>query len=164
MGVDVVVMVENSRNIFLADFLDSMKKDEWGKRYCHSLSIDPEDTPWAEFEWEGKRYFSLIYGSPRYFRIFTKEYDLESESYCDNPKFDYMTQLSFLKAMLTAEKLAGGPVYLGNDVIYSTLPSEHPEDDKFFYIPSEMDIMIENWREIANRDIMVDELFNRLDD
>lgn len=84
MGVDVVVMVENSRNIFLADFLDSMKKDEWGRLYCHSLSIDPEDTPWEEFEWEGKRYFSLIYGSPRYFRIFTKEYDLESKSYCDN--------------------------------------------------------------------------------
>lgn len=112
-----------------------MKKDEWGRLYCHSLSIDPEDTPWSEFEWEGKRYFSLIYGSPGYFRIFTREYDFESKSYCDNPNFDYVIQLSFLKAMLTAEKLAGGPVYIGHDVLYSTMPSEHPEDDKFLYIP-----------------------------
>jgi len=144
MGVDAVLIVENSRWVSLEQFLN-----EWEKKY---LLIFPESfdvTSWIEFEWEGKWFFSLISGTPRYKFLISHHYDFESKTYFDNPDFDPVVLISFLKIALAAEKIAGGPVYLGNDVINLSEPPDDPETDDFFSIPLEIDMLIHNWREIA---------------
>lgn len=159
MGVDAVLMVENSRNISHEDFISGMESDEWGKLYCQSFG---EDEPgWIEFEWEGTRYFSMVYSNPRYWRIVPREYDFESEAFYANPDMDDAVQISFLKAARIAEELAGGPVFFGNDVVSGCEPPEKPEHNRFFHIPCELDDMIENWREIAGTAITPEELFSK---
>ncbi len=161
MGVDVIAMVENSRQISLEDFLTGMTTDEWGKIYS-SVSYTGEAS-WIEFEWESKIYFSLRFNAPRYHSLFEKQYDFDDGKYYKNPDFSYFVQVSFLKAMRMAERLAGGPVYLGNDVIWHIRPPEDSEE-RSFTIPFELDSMIDNWREIADIEITADELFGSEDE
>jgi hypothetical protein len=144
MGVDAVLMVENSRQISLELFLY-----EWEKNSLLNFPKSPDFTSWIEFEWDGKRYFSLTSGTPRYKSLISRFYDFESEIYDDNPDFDPDILIPFLKITLTAEKIAGGPVYLGNDAINLTEPPDDPETNDFFSIPMEIDSMIHDWREMA---------------
>ncbi|MEA3357817.1 MAG: hypothetical protein U9R17_00150 [Thermodesulfobacteriota bacterium] len=149
MGVDVIVMVENTREISLEDFFESMDKDKWGKRWgYHSFSYNLK--LWTEFEWEGKRYFFLTCG-PRYSRLVAR-YDFGLGEYYDNPDFDSEIQVPFLRAMLAAERIAGGPVFLGNDAVWVRDPSENPKENRYFSIPPELGVIIKNWREIAESD------------
>ena len=153
MGVDAVLMVENSRNISLEAFLHSLEMDAWGRHSLLRYSSEPDFTAWIEFEWEGKRYFSLRSGTPRYSRLVPHHYDFESENFYDNPDFDSAIQALFLKTALAAETIAGGPVHLGNDVIHRSEPPEDIENDEIFSIPMEIDSLINNWREIAAVDV-----------
>ncbi len=170
MGIYAIATVENSRDISLDEFLSEMKKDEWGKLYCQDFS-DPKYPPWGEFEWEGKRYFTAR-DTPKYWRLIEQECDFEPDDadpdgldsgryyYYDNPDFDYKLQVSFLKAMAAAERLAGGPVYFADDAVLShePPPPEDPDPDEHFGIPYKLDGVITNWREIANTNVSVEEL------
>ena len=149
MGVDVIVMVENTREISLEDFCESMDNCEWGKRWgYHSFSYNFK--LWIGFEWEGKRYFFLTCG-PRYSRLVAM-YDFGLGEYYDNPDFDSEIQVPFLRAMLAAERIAGGPVFLGNDAVWVLDPSENPGENRYFFIPPKLGVIIKDWREIAESD------------
>jgi hypothetical protein len=149
MGVDAVLMVENSLRISLEKFLEKMPMDDWGKRSIFNFPESPDFSSWIEFEWKGKCYFSLVSGVPRYKFLIRKCYDFKSKIAYDNPDFDSKIQIPFLKIALSAEKIAGGPVHLGNDVIYSKESPEDIDADDFFTIPMELDSVIPEWRKIA---------------
>ena len=149
MGVDAVAMVENANDISLDDFIRQMKQNRWGVMSCEGAPLAPDDTPWIEFEWEGGKYFSLAC-TPRYRRLLALEYDFERDEFQENPDFDPEVQLRFLRIMRAAEKIAGGPAYLGVDTVNDKAPPEIVEDRKFFMLPSLMDHMIEDWRAIAD--------------
>ena len=153
MGVDAVAMVENSRNLSLSEFIHAMEEDEWGKLSISTFSVEtaePDYTSWIDFEWEGNKYFSLRSGAPRYRRLIPVEYDFESEKYSGNPDYDPDIQIPFLKIMRAAEKIAGGPVHLGNDVVWGQEPAEEIDEDDLFFLPPRIDDMIDNWKEIAD--------------
>jgi len=150
MGVDAVLIVENSRKISLDNFLKKMSMDDWGKRSIFNFSKEsPDFSSWIEFEWAGKCYFSLVSDLPRYKFLIRKSYDFKSKTSYDNPDFDSKIQISFLRIAVAAEKIAGGPVHLGNDVINSAeLPDDIDECERFT-IPTEIDCVIPDWRMIA---------------
>ncbi|OQY58314.1 MAG: hypothetical protein B6245_12515 [Desulfobacteraceae bacterium 4572_88] len=150
MGVDAVAIVENTRNISLEEFLGHMGEDE-RERTRDLDDCYNEPKAWTEFEWEGRCYFSMTW-VPRYFRLFEKMYDFESDEYHENPYFNRVIQVSFLRRILFAEKFAGGPVFLGNDAVCGGEPPEDPEHDNYFFIPSKLDDMIDDWRGIAESD------------
>jgi hypothetical protein len=156
MGVDAVITVENSRHITMDAFVDGMNAAPWGKRYALDYSGGPA---WESFEWEGKTYFSLSVGSPRYSRLFKDEWDFDCDKYYPNPRFNYVSQVTFCKAMQTAEALAGGPVYLGNDVVWSRTPSSTYDEE--FTLPPDLSVIMEDWRTIAALPITPEELHGR---
>ena len=140
MGVNAVVIVENSRNVSLEDFISGLRQDLWGQR-----AVDRYNG-WEEFNWEGKNYFSWLSG-PRVGQI--ELYDEgDSAPFEDNP-----VQLTFLKVMLVVERLAGGPVYVGNDAVNRHLPEEVYTDDEAFFLPAMLDGLIPKWREVANMQV-----------
>jgi hypothetical protein len=160
MGVDAVVIVENNRNLTVDAFVAKMNADPWGKRYAFESSGEPA---WTFFEWEGKAYFSLTSGYPRYMWLFEDEWDFERDKRYPNPRFSYRSQVGFCKAMQVAERIAGGPVFLGNDVIYARTPGV-THGNETFMLPPELDVMLGNWRAIAALPITPEELYKDDDD
>ena len=128
MGVDAVLIVENSRGISLEKFLFDIEKDDWSKCTRYAASESPDYPSWVEFEWEGIRYFSLASGTPRYKFLMPRQHDFKLNTTYENPDFDREVLISFLKIALAAEKIAGGPVYLGNDAIHQIEPPEDIEE------------------------------------
>ena len=56
--------------------------------------------------------------------------------------------------MLFIEKIAGGPVYVGNSVVHIPHPNlESKKHGFYFWIPPELDDLYENWRELANGNV-----------
>lgn len=149
MGVDAVLIVENSRGISLEKFLFDIERDNWSKCTIDAASNSPDCPSWIEFEWEGIRYFSLASGTARYKFLMPRQHDFNSNTTYENPDFDREILISFLKIALAAERIAGGPVYLGNDAIHQIEPPEDIEEDGFFSIPFEIDSLIPEWRQIA---------------
>jgi hypothetical protein len=154
MGVDAIVIIENSRNSTLDAFIEGMRADQWGKSYSGSA----DEPVWECFEWEGKTYFSLIRGNPRYARLYRNGWDFEGKKAYPNPRFNHVAQAAFCKAMAVAEELAGGPVYLGNDVIWHKTPDRIYRNETFL-LPPELEVMVEDWRTIAALPITPEELY-----
>lgn len=144
MSVDAILIVENSRQISLEQFQREIKTDDWSKS---SELLDYFS--WIEFKWDGIAYFSLASGAPCFKFLMPESCDSKSQIAYDNPDFDPDAQTSFLKIALAAEKIAGGPVYFGNDVVNQREPSEDIEENDFFSIPLEIDSLIPEWRQIA---------------
>ena len=138
MGVNAVVIVENSLNISLRDFTRRLREDPWG---IHAS--DKHEEGWEEFIWKGKRYLSWVWG-PRvgYLGLYTTE--------TNAPDIDNPVQLTFLKVMLTVERLAGGPVYVGNDVVNKHSPEEVDTPEEAYFLPPLLDHLIPQWREVEN--------------
>ncbi len=55
--------------------------------------------------------------------------------------------------MLVIERLAGGPIYVGNDFVCQMLPEHARLDGERFSLPSELDTMLHNWRDVDNIEI-----------
>lgn len=152
MGVDVVVIVENSRNRTLDEFKALLLQDkELGRLLWDPFEVAPGEPgsdfqPWEAFEWEGKQYFSWI-ASPRSYYL-----NLYEEASKEPTPF----QITFFRCMLLVEQAAGGPIYVGNDVIHHRTPFDFPEDP--FWLPLELDFLWPNWREIAQMPLAPDEL------
>ncbi len=139
MGVNAVVIVENSKGISLAEFKRKLQDDRWGKRAWRFYYED--ESEWSEFEFEGKRYFTWT-STPRFGHLGLYEYDEEPDA---NPY-----RILFFKIMLAVEKISGGPVFVGNDMVNLHHPDE--ATPKYpFYLPPELDYWWRNWREIAEK-------------
>jgi len=137
MGINLVVIVENSKGISLKEFREGLLKDRWG-RYGW-WDEDMEDV-WEEFRWKRKRYFSWIL-SPREPHI---------DIFSDEPIEDNPLRVLLLKVLRVVESLAGGPIYLGSDFFYLKAPDEATPRTKFS-LPSKLDLLWPNWREVADR-------------
>lgn len=141
MGVNAVVIVENSQNITLDDFKGRILQDhDLGELVWNAL---PNATypPWEEFEWQGKQYFSWIF-TPRvsYLNLYHEDNDAPTD-----------VQITFFRCMLLVERAGGGPIYVGNDVIDHHTPSDFPEEE--FWLPPALNSLWPNWREIARLDV-----------
>ncbi len=110
MGINLVVIIENSKKINLKKFKDGLRSDRWGK-YGWKW---PEKDAWEEFRCKRKRYFTWIY-SPR--EPYIDIYGTDSK-----PAEENHYRLLFFKVMRVAEKLACGPVYVGIDMFYCKTP------------------------------------------
>jgi len=143
MGMNAVVIVENSRHMSFTEFIRGLESDKWGKRAF--AWVENHHDVWKEFEWEGKKYFSWMF-SPRI--LHTGLYDYESDWDHEKPDASNDVQITFLKILLAVEKLAGGPVYVGNDVICPKLPRENEEHDEEFFFPAELDSILTHWRNV----------------
>jgi len=147
MGINFVVIVENSRGISLEEFKEGLLQDPVVGPYAWNAfpGDDPYDfPPWEAFEWEGKRYFTWNF-TPRLSTFYFYEFD---------PRTDEPDEcaITFLKIMLLVEQVAGGPVHVSIDVVQLSRPPEEEDPPFPFYIPSELDFQVEGWREIARRD------------
>jgi hypothetical protein len=142
MGVNAIVIVENSNNISLHKFIDQLKDDEWGQRAVDTWR-DNEYTSWEEFEWEGKQYFSWMH-TPRVAHI-----DLYSADNADDVDSTNDIQMTFLKIMCAVERIAGGPVYVGNDVLNDHAPDDAEGSSSEFWLPFRLDSLIPKWRDAA---------------
>lgn len=134
MGVNAVVIVENSRNILFNKFISALKADMFGR-----FAWNSEDA-WDEFKWEGKRYFSWDH-PPKTFHLDLYNFDRDS----DEPDADNRAQLTFLKVMYLIEELAGGPVFVGNDVGDFHTPAIAESVGESFFLPPKLDILLPNW-------------------
>jgi hypothetical protein len=146
MGVNVIVIVENSRDTTLDAFRDFLLQDkDLGPLVWNSFEDDTM-LPWEEFTWEGKKYFSWIF-TPRF--TYLNLYRQEGEA--PTP-----IQITFFRCMLLVEQAAGGPIHVGNDIIDRRTPSDFPEEP--FWLPFELDAWWPNWREIAQTPLDPNEL------
>jgi len=141
MGINVVVLVENRRQISLDEFAEGLLADEWGQQAWNGR--DDKVKAWKEFEWEGKNYFSWRF-TPRfaYLGLFNPEWG------SDYPDVENVVQVTFLKVMRVVERLAGGPIYIGNDVVSPKVPEDADLHGTGFYLPVELDILLSKWREV----------------
>lgn len=145
MGVNVVVIAQNQRGISLKNLLEQLAGDRYGIHAARGFADpaaasddDPLRRPWLEFTWEGQRYFSWLH-SPR-----LRYLDLyQEEASAPNPH--NAMQITFLRIMVVLEKLTGGMIYVGNDVIDRRYP-EPPGDREEFFPPMRLDDLIPDWR------------------
>lgn len=136
MGIDAVVIVENSNHITLDTFRTMLLQDnDLARLVWNSPSV--EFSPWQEFEWRGKKYFSWLC-APRMTRL---DFYVTSTNPTD-------TQIIFFRCMHLVEQVAGGPIYVGNDLIYRCVPDEFPSED--FVLPPPLDSLCWNWRDLAS--------------
>ncbi|UCH97973.1 MAG: hypothetical protein JSV88_14255 [Candidatus Aminicenantes bacterium] len=149
MAVNAIVIVENSKQISLKEFARGLKNDPWGKLAWFTIHKETDDITdsWEEFQWEGKQYFSWR-TTPifRYLGFFEPEVDTDPEEI-------KIVHITFLKAMLSVEKIAGGPVYVGDDIVDRHTPADVLEDERPFYLPLDLDLLIPGWREKAKIEI-----------
>ncbi len=139
MGMNAVVIVENSRGISFEQFIRDLESDEWA-RCTFAPQAEPFDM-WEEFEWEGKKYFSWLH-TPRFRHLGLYE--------DDKPDAANDVQITFLKIMLAVEKFAGGPVRVGNDAFGYKLPRDDVAHDEEFFLPAELDGTLPGWRTAEN--------------
>jgi hypothetical protein len=143
MGIKLVAIVENSKGISMDEFKEGLLNDKYGKHAWDEWT-DPDGRvikSWEEFEYKGRRYFSWVL-SPKetYFSLY--ETDELPE---DNP-----LRVLLFKVLLSVERIAGGPVYIGNDLFCLRTPEEETEKFKFF-LPYKLDSLWESWREVAEK-------------
>ena len=143
MGVNAVVIVENRHGISFEEFARGLEADEWGIHGCNWE--DRAEKSWEQFEWEGNTYFTWTY-TPRTMPLVL----YEREPDCDDPDFENPVQLTFLKLMLVVERLAGGPIYIGADVLDPHRPEDKAQSNREFSLPDKLDLLMPNWRK-ANR-------------
>lgn len=85
-----------------------------------------------------QRYFSWLH-SPR-----LRYLDLyQDEAPAPNP--DNAMQITFLRIMAAVERIAGGPIFVGNDAIDLRYPD--PQDRDAFFLPLSLDHQMPDWRE-----------------
>jgi hypothetical protein len=137
MGINLVVIVENSKKISLKEFREGLLKDRWGRYGWRDEDI--EDV-WEEFKWKRKRYFTWIL-SPRAPHI---------DLYADEPPEDNPRRVLLFKVLRVVESLAGGPVYVDSDFFYHKAPDDDIPGEEFT-LPPELDLFWPNWREVADR-------------
>ena len=141
MGVNAVVIAENSLGISLKDFMKGLREDPWGIHASDKL-----DEGWGAFDWNGKRYLSWLYAPRvRYLELYATEMNA--------PDIDTSVQLTFLKVMLAVERLAGGPVYVGNDAVHRHLPEEVNAHEEACFLPPLLDNLIPQWREVGKTQV-----------
>ena len=145
MGVDLVVIVENSKNISLQAFKTAILQESvLGSLVWNSFGgyEGDEIAPWEEFAWEGKTYFSWRF-PPRLSTF--NVYELPEE-----PDDLDAREITFLKIAWLLEQLAGGPVHIGNDVVNPSHPGDVDEQrEDPFWLPLTLDSQLKNWRAIA---------------
>ena len=66
------------------------------------------------------------------------------EEASDNP-----LRVLLFKVLRVAESLAGGPVFIGNDVVHRKSP-EYCLDEDEFSLPCELDSLWPEWRKVAD--------------
>lgn len=149
MGVNVVATVENSRDLSLHGFVEEFESDRWGKfiRFGDwSLSQS-----WDMFAWQSKTYF-VWKQSPRISYLGISDFwDDEIERGCIQT--NRPIHLTFLKVMLAVERIAGGPVYVGDDVAYVYTPGRLEDSEYIYMLPPKLDIVIPTWRDIETIEI-----------
>ena len=153
MGVDLIVTIENSKEISLGEFIKKMSEDKWGRETLCDEEIKtgkPDELipSWEEFEWKGNKYFTWI-GSPRAKFVLWEIYEHELDDW-ERKEFRY-TRVATFKAIKYAEEIAGGPVFAGLDVITPIVPTDCKPGE--FYLPGQLDAICPNWREIAEEEI-----------
>jgi len=147
MSVDLIVIVENSNNVTLEAFKHGMLQDQVAGEFAwlrYADNNDPDFTPWEEFIWKDKRYFTWLY-TPRNSTVNLYDFDEEED---EPDEYD----ITFFKVMLRVEELAGGAVYVGNDILNKYCPSEglgDEDDEDDFWLPFNLDSLRGNWRETA---------------
>jgi hypothetical protein len=141
MGINVVVIAQNQTGVSLENLIHQLSSDQYGLCAVHGIADHEEKTlkGWMEFFWKGQCYFSWIY-SPR-----LRSLDLYQEE-ASAPNRDNAIQITFLKIMAVLEKIAGGPVRVGNDMINSCYPEQHSQEE--FFLPMQLDDLIPNWRDV----------------
>jgi hypothetical protein len=166
MGVNAIVIIENSKRITRRAFVAGMEEDAWGRYLVPHWRNFPAMRSWGSFKWQGRRYFTL-HSKPRYRWLGlagfnangepgplpdTRAYtSADKESPADNQKHSDIDpenphHLTFLKAMLAAERLAGGPIMVDNDVVGASSPGEtYPKES--FYLPIDLDWQLAGWRD-----------------
>jgi hypothetical protein len=145
MGVNVVVIAQNQRGVSLKNLMEQLASDRYGihaargiANHTEASDDEPLRRPWLEFTWEGQRYFSWL-DSPR-----LKYLDLYQEE-ANAPNPCNAMQITFLRIMVVLEKITGGMIYVGNDVINRRYP-EPPGDREEFFLPMRLDHLIPDWR------------------
>jgi hypothetical protein len=159
MGINLVVIVENRNHLSLAEFRSALLQDQeighlaWDTYWDtywetteRGKTVAEEDRfyAWQEFIWEGKQYFTWM-TSPRMSSFNAYEFDEEED---EPDEYD----ITFLKIMLLVEQIAGGPIYVGNDVVNPKYPGEYEQDEDdalYFWLPPKLDSLRANWRETA---------------
>jgi hypothetical protein len=145
MGINLVAIVENSKGISLEDFKKKLLEDPYGK-YAWDEWINDDGSliqSWDEFKFEGKMYFTWEL-SPREPPI-----GLYADSDDEKPE-ENSKRLLLFKVLLAVERVAGGPVYIGNDVVCLSNPKYAMQKWEFF-LPSPLDFYWKNWREVAEK-------------
>jgi len=145
MGVSAVVIAQNQRGISLKNLLEQLASDRYGIHAARGFAgvaaasdDEPLRRPWLEFTWEGQRYFSWLH-SPR-----LKYLDLYQEE-ASAPNRNNAIQITFLNILVVLERITGGAIYVGNDVIDRRYP-EPPGDREEFFLPMRLDHLIPDWR------------------
>jgi hypothetical protein len=64
MGVNLVVIAENSRGITIDKFRRGLREDQYGRLAWAEEDEDTEYLTWEGFEFKGKSYFTWVF-SPR---------------------------------------------------------------------------------------------------
>lgn len=148
MGINLVVIVGNSNGISLQELKGALLQEPllgplaWNPIRGHG---GDELSPWKEFLWDGKPYFTWML-SPR-----LSSFDVHALP--EEPDAVDSRSITFLKIMSLIEKIAGGPVYTGNDVVNLAHPEEADEQRGYsFWLPVELDFQLKGWRDIAQRE------------
>ncbi|MCB1189770.1 MAG: hypothetical protein H7A23_00720 [Leptospiraceae bacterium] len=135
MGINLVVITENSKNLSLKGFRDALLQEPLIGKIAW-------DKHWEEFDWEGKKYFTWIL-APRISAF---------DPYSFKPEAPTYTEITFLKIMLLVERITGGTIYIGNDAVHIEHPNREDEKHGFmFWIPPELDYICKDWRETASK-------------
>ena len=148
MGINLVVIVENSNGVSLQEFKEALLQEPllgplaWNSMRGHR---GDELSPWEEFSWEGKAYFTWIL-SPRLSSFELHELPGEPDAVEGH-------SITFLKIMRLVEQIAAGPVCTGHDMVNLVHPADADEPrGQSFWLPLELDFQLKDWRDIAQRE------------
>ena len=151
MGHYVVVVAENSKGLSLHEFVEELGQDPMGQ-YIQYGEEDALLKKWDMFPWQGKTYFALISG-PRV--DYVGVYDFSDAPWVIARLKKYgiepaIPRITFCKLMLAVEKVAGGPIYTGEDMGHFNTTREAAECEKPYELPSKLDAFVPDWREKAD--------------
>ena len=144
MGVNAIVIAGNPGGLSLERFGERLAADPWGRLANHRQE---GRLLWEAFDWQNASYLSWLTGPRwRYLGLDPEESASERRHLPDpgNP-----VQITFLKTMLAVERITGGTIHVGIDVVGYRLPEDAAAVDDAFRLPPLLDDWIDDWRSAA---------------
>ncbi len=155
MSVNAVVIVRNSTGISAPSLVERLADDPWGRHAATHLAGRPA---WKPFTWEGDDYLAWLTGPRvRYLGLYGVDEDDRPLADPEHPSTKRAAQITFFRAMLALERLAGGPIHVGNDVISPSTPEDAAAQGWDFSLPPRLDDLVPAWRDAEA--LWVDEPF-----